>query len=109
MVPRILTPYGAQKDRNASNKESRAGLDALLARRVLRKGMETEGVGLIGRYAMVLFAFMFSCRSVTVSHVGVDYIEVTDAGGVRVRLTHRKAKPGTRPLLISFPKSDAWI
>lgn len=109
MVARLLTSYGAQEDRNASNKESRAGVDAGLARRVLRLGLDTEDVGLIGSCAMVLFSFMFSCRSVTVSHIEVDDVEVTGSGSVRVRLTNRKAKPVSWTLLLSFLKSYAWI
>lgn len=72
MVARFLASYSSQEERNASNKESRTGLDAVLERRVLRMGMETEDVGLIGSCAVVFLSFMFSFLSVTVSHVGVD-------------------------------------
>lgn len=79
---------------------ARAAMDSVLARRVVKLCLSTSYQALVGCCAIGVFSFIFSSLSVMIVHVGVADV-VVDAERVMFRLTHRKSKPTSRPLLLS--------
>lgn len=108
LVSRLLSAFDRKTDREMELQSTRAGLPASAVRRVLELGLTTSAVDTVGRCAMVVFSYLFACRSVTASHMGPDDLEISAARGITARLVYRKAKATARPLVLSIPVSDKW-
>ena len=61
---------------------TRNGLSSDFAMKVLHLGLESSNVSLVRSCAMVLFSFLFQCRSVTVNHIKERYFELSETGDV---------------------------
>lgn len=88
---------------------ARAGLDAGVMRKVVELGLRTGPDEVLHACAMILFAFLFQARSVTVDHVAEGDVEFTDYGGMQARLIYRKGKPTSRPVQLRYPPSPRWV
>ena len=67
------------------------GLSAATIRKVVTNGLDSEVMEDAGCYSMVVSAFIFQCRTISVAHVSVGDITVAP-GFVKVTLTHRKRR-----------------
>lgn len=109
LVRALMTAYARQDDATRKEKADRVGISAALARRILAFGLASTVVEEVGACAAVLAAFVFQVRSVTLAAVETGDWTWTDSG-VTVLFRRRKKRGGERrrPLLLSYPSSDAW-
>ena len=70
-------------------------------------GLDLEVKEDVGCCSMVLFAFIFQCRSISAPHVSVADITVTSAV-FTVTLTHHKGRSHRRPLHLTYLCRAAW-
>lgn len=107
LVSALVKAYASKADLQGLTKTARVGLPAGLVLRIVSYGLQTDVIEEVCYCTMVLFAFVFQCRSVSVAHLQDSDVTVTDAGVTAV-LTHRKAKSRQRPLRLSYPRCAAW-
>ncbi|PXF43355.1 hypothetical protein BWQ96_06918 [Gracilariopsis chorda] len=108
LVLRLLKAYEKMVDRFASEKLARAGLDAGVIRRIVALVLDSDDREVVCSCAMLLFAFVFQCRSATVIHVTLTDLKVSDTLGIRAKLVYQKAKRASLPLLLIYPLSSEW-
>lgn len=103
-----LKAYEKEVDNNGSVRPEPVGLPARVIVRFIQLGMSTSSVETLGGCAMMLLAYLFQFRSVSVRQMATFHVEVTDNGTIRATFTHRKGKPKARSLALSCSKSDDW-
>lgn len=107
MVTALLDAYGKREDRVAAPERTRTGCDAALMRTVLAHGLLATAPEDVGCCAMVIFAYVFQCRAVTVRHMTTDDCLVTPLE-ISAVLTHRKGKAFRRPLRLRYTANPDW-
>lgn len=107
MISRLVKAYANRKDWGETTCDVRTGIGAPLVRRIVELGCVTQSVDLVRACAMVVFAFVFHCRAVTVGHVHVSDVEVGE-NGIVATLVRRKGKSESRPLRLTYAASAEW-
>ena len=108
MVSRLLKAYENTRNWASGSELCRIGICAADMQRVVALGLDTADAGVFCASAMMTFAFMFQCRSVTVNHVAYVDIMVSEEEVVESALVYRKAKPAPRPLQLKYGLNPAW-
>ena len=107
LVKALLNAYAKKHDASEVEERSRIGCDASLMRQILQFGLCSQDPIQVGACAMVTFAFIFQCRSISVANVSSSDVQITP-GGVSVKITRRKGKARRRPLQVSYLTSPTW-
>lgn len=77
--------------------------NAVIDQHVGSLGINTLDQAMVGCCKMMVFNFIFFCRSVKVVHVGVDNMVVYEEF-VWVRFTHRTENKTYRPFLLMYQR-----
>ena len=107
MIRTAIAAYARRHNADRALADVRIGCPASLMRRVFTMGMACSSVIDIGNCAMVVFAFIFHCRSTSIRMVRSDDITFTPSL-MRARIRKRKGKALNRPFYLDYPRCASW-
>lgn len=106
LVSAVMQAYISKTESDRPVQLTRVGLSATTMGQVVAYGLDSEVLEDVGCCSMVVFAFVFQCRSIAAAQVSVGDITVTPAFST-VTLTHRKERSRRRPLRLTYPCGTA--
>lgn len=107
LVSAMMQAHITKTESNRPVQLTREALSAATIRQVVAYGLDSEVMEEVGCCSMVVFEFIFQCKSISAAHVSVGDIRATPAF-VSVTFTHRKGRSHRRPLRLTCPCNIAW-